>query len=163
MPADDVSGGVVDPFDDFTFRVWWDGREVAGFTKVRGLATGQTDDQPVVLERGVTDDVAFEQWANKMWYHPTTGQPDDAVSLGDLKKDVRIEVHHQSGALALRVTIARCWPSSYTGLPELDASGMVAIAHLTLQHEGWTRGRRRRPSPAPAVARGGRRPVAPDR
>ncbi len=159
MSPDDVPGGAVDPFLIYPFRLRWDDRTVAGFTTVSGLTRptqviahrtgeqpstirripGQTEYAPVVLERGVTDDVAFAQWANMKWYYRDTGQLDDEVSLADFRKDVQLEVYDEARDLALRFTIARCWPSSYTDLPELDASGMVAIAALTLEHEGWTR------------------------
>lgn len=150
MPPDDAPPpAVVDPFGPYRFRLWWDGREVAGFAKVSGLTKQpstvrripvQTDYQPVVLERGATDDVAFDQWANLMWSYPSTEPLGDEGSLADFRMDVQLEVYDPAGDLALRFTIPRCWPSSYTALPELAAEAdTVAIARLTLEHEGWTR------------------------
>ena len=36
--------------------------------------------------------------------------------------------------------MARCWPSEYQALPELDADhGGLALQRLTLECEGWAR------------------------
>jgi len=160
MPTANVSASAVNPFLTYNFLVKWDNRYVAAVNKVSGLTKhtqpvefraggqpqttykipGQTAYEPIHLERGITNDVAFEQWANKIWYYPNTGQLGQEVSLGDFRKDVQLELYNQAGQLVMRYSIFNCWPSSYTALPELDAaSNAVAIAQLTLQHEGWDR------------------------
>ena len=101
---------------------------------------GQTEYGPITLERGVTFDVAFEQWANKVWYYPNTGQNGNEVSLKDFRKDMTIELLNQAGQLVMRDYVFSCWPSEYTAMPELDSNAnAVAIQSLTLQNEGWTR------------------------
>jgi phage tail-like protein len=147
-----------DPYKNFKFRVKWDGRVVAGISKVGALkrtteavehreggdpstvrkSPGQTKYEPVTLERGVTHDVEFEQWANKVWnFGSGLGSE---VSLKDFRKNIVIEVYNEAGQLALAYKVFRCWVSEYQAVPELDASAnAVAIQTLTLQHEGWER------------------------
>src|SRR5215472_18343244 len=99
----------LDPYKNFKFRVKWDGQYVAGISKVSGLkrttevvkfrdggdesssrkSPGRTEYDPITLERGVTQDVTFEQWANKVWdYKNAQAAPDQRtmeVSLADLR------------------------------------------------------------------------------
>jgi phage tail-like protein len=147
-----------DPYKNFKFRVRWDGRYVAGVSKVGAftrtteaiehreggdpssvrVSPGQTKYNDVTLERGVTHDIEFEKWANKVWnFGAGLGAE---VSLADFRKDITIEVYNEAGQLALAYNVYRCWPSEYTALPELDASAnAVAIQSLTLKNEGWER------------------------
>jgi phage tail-like protein len=144
----------------YNFMVKWDSNYVAAVSQVTGLTKttavvpfraggqpqttfkipGQTDYQPITLMRGITTDVTFEQWANKMWYYPNTQQFGEEVSLSDFRKDIQLEMYNQAGQLIIRYNIYRCWPSSYTALPDLDAgANVVALATLVLQNEGWDR------------------------
>lgn len=147
-----------DPYKNFKFRVKWDGRYVAGVSKIGALtrntdvvshreggdpsserhSPGQTSYEAITLERGVTHDAEFEQWANKVWnYGSGLGSE---VSLKDFRKDIRIEMYNEAGQLAIVYHVYRCWVSDFTALPELDAMGnAVAIQSITLQNEGWER------------------------
>lgn len=147
-----------DPYKSFKFRVKWDGRYVAGVSKVSALSRttevvehreggdpssvrkspGQTKFEAVTLERGVTHDTEFEKWANKVW---NLGSGLGAeVSLRDFRKDLIIEMYNEAGQLAITYNVLRCWPSEYQALPELDASAnAVAIQTLKLENEGWER------------------------
>ncbi len=147
-----------DPYKNFKFRVKWDGRYVAGISKVGALkrtieavphreggdpstvrkSPGQASYEAVTLERGVTHDKDFEQWANKVWnYGSGLGAE---VSLKDFRKDIIIELYNEAGQLAIAYKVYRCWPSEFQSLPELDASGnAVAIQTLKLENEGWER------------------------
>jgi len=75
-----------DPYRNFRFRSKWDNKYVAGVSRVSALTRtnqvitplpatprrmpGQNEYHSIALERGVTDDLALEQWANKVWdYH----------------------------------------------------------------------------------------------
>jgi phage tail-like protein len=99
---------------------------------------GQTVYDPIVLERGVTHDLEFEKWANKVWNFGT-GLGSE-VSLKDFRKDITIEMYNEAGQLALAYIIYRCWVSEYVALPELDANGSaVAIQKIKLENEGWER------------------------
>lgn len=147
-----------DPYKDFKFRVKWDGRYVAGISRVSELqrttevithreggdpsasrrSPGQTTYAPVILERGVTHDLEFEQWAGKVWN--VTGGPGTEVSLADFRKDLVLELYNEAGQLALAYHLYRCWVSEYVALPELDANGgRVALQRLVIENEGWQR------------------------
>ena len=99
---------------------------------------GQTVYDPIVLERGITHDLEFEKWANKVWnFGAGLGSE---VSLKDFRKDITIELYNEAGQLALAYIMYRCWVSEYVALPELDANGSaVAIQKIKLENEGWER------------------------
>lgn len=147
-----------DPYKNFKFRVRWDGRYVAGVSKVGALtrttevvshrdggdpsssrkSPGRTDYAAITLERGVTHDPNFEQWANKVHMHGA-GLASE-LSLRDFRKDIVIEVYNEAGQLAIAYKVFRCWVSEYQALPELDANAnAVAIQHIKLENEGWER------------------------
>jgi phage tail-like protein len=153
-----VNAARFDPYKNFKFRIKWDGRYVAGISKVSALSRttevvehreggdpssvrkspGQTKFEAVTLERGVTHDTEFEKWANKIW-NLGSGLGSE-VSLRDFRKDVIVEVYNEAGQLAITYNVLRCWPSEYKALPELDASAnAVAIQMLKLENEGWER------------------------
>src|ERR1041385_4817736 len=109
-----------DPYKNFKFRVKWDGRYVAGISKVTGMkrttevvkhreggdpsssrkSPGRTEYEAVTLDRGVTHDTEFEKWANKVW------------NFG----------------------------SGLQALADLDANAnAVLIQHIKLENEGWER------------------------
>jgi phage tail-like protein len=158
MPAFTVNPQRFDPYKNFKFRVKWDGRYVAGVSKVSALkrttdvvehrhggdpssprkSPGQTKYEAITLERGVTHDTAFEAWATKVWQ---VGAGLGAeISLADFRKDVIIEVYNEAGQAVAAYKVYRCWVSEYTALPELDASAnAIAIQSLKLEHEGWER------------------------
>src|SRR5580693_5808792 len=147
-----------DPYKNFKFRVKWDGRYVAGISKVGMLkrttevvkhreggdpsssrkSPGRTEYDAITLERGVTHDTEFEKWANKVW-NLGAGLGSE-VSLKDFRKDILIEVYNEAGQLVLAYNVLRCWPSEYQALPEFDANAnAVAIQTLKLENEGWER------------------------
>jgi phage tail-like protein len=99
---------------------------------------GRTEYDAITLERGVTNDAAFEQWANKVWnYGAGLGAE---VSLKDFRKDITLEMYNEAGQLAIAYKIYRCWVSEYQAMPDLDANAnAVAIQHIKLENEGWER------------------------
>ncbi len=147
-----------DPYKNFKFRVKWDGKYVAGVSKVGALkrttkvvshreggdpsssrkSPGRTEYDAITLERGVTHDKEFEQWANKVWnYGSGLGAE---VSLKDFRKDIIIEVYNEAGQVAIAYNVFRCWVSEYQSLPGLDANAdAVAIQTIKLENEGWER------------------------
>jgi phage tail-like protein len=147
-----------DPYKNFKFRVKWDGRYVAGVSKVSALkrttevvehreggdpstsrkSPGRTKYDAITLERGVTHDLEFEQWANKVWLQGAgLGQE---VSLKDFRKDIILELYNEAGQLVIAYKIYRCWVSEYQAMPDLDANAnAVAIQHIKLETEGWER------------------------
>lgn len=147
-----------DPYKNYKFRVKWDGRYVAGISKVGALkrttevvehrtggdpstvrrSPGQSKYEAIMLERGVTHDPEFEKWANKIW---NSGSGLGAeVSLKDFRKDIIIEMMNEAGQVAISYKVYRCWVSEFTAMPELDASAnAIAIQSVQLQNEGWER------------------------
>ncbi len=147
-----------DPYKNFKFRLKWDGKYIAGVSKVSGLkrttevvehreggdpstsrkSPGRTKYEAITLERGVTYDHEFEAWANKVWQ--LGAALGSEVSLADFRKDMYLEFYNEAGQLALAYKIFRCWPSEYEALPDLDANAnAIAIEHIKLENEGWER------------------------
>jgi phage tail-like protein len=148
----------VDPYNPLKFRIKWDGRYVAGVSKVSALkrsteviehreggdpstsrkSPGRTTYEAITLERGVTHDPEFENWANKVW---NTGAGLGAeVSLKDFRKDVLLEVYNEAGQVVLAYKIYRCWVSEFQAQADLDANtNAVLIQTLKLENEGWER------------------------
>ena len=107
-----------DPYQNFNFKVKWDGRYVAGVSKVTGLkrttevvkhrsggdpstsfkSPGRTEFDAITLERGVTHDTAFEEWAGKVWHLGAALGAE--VSLEDFRKDIIIELYNEAGQVA---------------------------------------------------------------
>jgi phage tail-like protein len=149
-----------DPYKNFKFRVFLEGKTeaVAGVSKVGALkrttevvehreggdpstsrkSPGKSKYEAITLERGVTHDVEFEQWANKVW-HLGAGFGAE-VSLKDFRKNIRIVLYNEAGQPAIAYNVFRCWVSEYQALPDLDASAnAVAIQHIKIENEGWER------------------------
>ena len=100
------------------------------------ISPGRSKFEPVTLERGVTHDPDFEDWANLVYN--TDG--DAAMSLKDFRKDVIIELRNLRGNVVKAYKVFRCWVSEYQAIPELDANAnAVAIENMVLQCEGWER------------------------
>jgi len=96
---------------------------------------GRTKYEPITLERGVTHDPYFEDWANAA-QKLDKGAP--ATSLANLRKEVRIDLLNEAGQPVHRYLVHRCWVSEYQALPDLDGGGnAVAIEHIKLENEGW--------------------------
>ena len=91
-----------------------------------------------MLERGVTHDPEFEDWANKVWSFGAGLGAES--SLADFRKDIIIEMYNEAGQLAVAYQVFRCWVSEFQALPELDSNAnAVAIQSIKLENEGWTR------------------------
>jgi phage tail-like protein len=145
-----------DPYKSFKFRIKWDGKYVAGVSKITALkrstepvthreggdpstprhSPSSWKTEPITLERGVTHDPDFEAWANLV--HSPEG--DATMSLKDFRKDLIIELLNEQGVVAKAYKVYRCWVSEYTALPDLDSNtNAVAIESMVLQNEGWER------------------------
>ena len=142
-----------DPYKNFKFKLKWDGKYVAGLSKMSALkrttevikhrsggdpswsrkSPGRTEYEAITLERGVTHDLEFENWANRVWnYGAGLGSE---VSLKNFRKDIIIEIYNEAGQLAIAYKVYRCWVSEYQALPELDANAnAVAIQHIKLEN-----------------------------
>ena len=145
-----------DPYKNMKFCIKWDGKYVAGVSKISALKKStepvthrQGGDpstsrlspslwkfEPITLERGVTHDPEFENWANLIY----STEGDGAISLNNFRKDLIIELRNEQGVVAKAYKVYRCWVSEYQSLPELDANAhAIAIERMVLQNEGWER------------------------
>jgi phage tail-like protein len=148
----------LDPYKNYKFRLKFDGKYVAGISKVSALkrtteviehreggdpstgrkSPGRTKYEPITLERGVTHDKQFEEWANKVLQ--LGDGPDAEASLKDFRKDITIELYNEAGQLVVAYIVHRCWVSEFQALPDLDAdAGTLALQHIRLENEGWER------------------------
>jgi phage tail-like protein len=145
-----------DPYKTYRFHVFFEKSTtpVAGVSKVSGIkrssdpieykeggnaiilkGLGRTKYEPITLERGVTHDSDFEDWANAAQKldngHPTQ-------SLKDLRRTIHIVLLNEQGQPVHRWTVYRCWVSEFQAIPDLDAgANAVAIEHIKLENEGW--------------------------
>jgi len=145
-----------DPYKNFKFRVRWDGKVVAGVSKVSALkqsteavahreggdpsssrlTPGVFKFEPITIERGLTHDTEFEKWAKLVW----NVEGDALISLANFRKDIILELLNEQGVVAKAYKIYRCWVSEYQAMPELDANAnAVAIEMMVIQNEGWER------------------------
>ncbi len=156
MSRFNVSTQRYDPYKTFKFRVRLDGRTVAGFSEVSALrpiaeiveyraggepttlrkSQGTTKFEAIMLERGVTHDPEFVDWANMV----NSTKPGREVSPHNFRKDIVIEVYNEAGQVALTYKVYRCWVSKFQAVPDLDAdANAVAIETIKLENEGWKR------------------------
>jgi len=132
----------LDPYRNLRFRVVIGGKTVAGMSKASALklatkkvihrssdsssdrkSPGRTKFEPITLERGVTHDQGFAQWASG-----TARKP----------KQISIEVYDEAGRRITAYQVRRCWVSQFQASPDLDANAnAVAIQHMKLENEGW--------------------------
>src|SRR6516165_10032702 len=147
-----------DPYKNFKYRVKWDARFVAGVSKVGALkrttevvehreggdpstsrkSPGRNKFEAITLERGLTQDLAFHDWAGLVWnFGAALGSE---VSLASFRKDIYLELYNEAGQLVIAYKIYRCWVSEYQALPDLDSNAnAIAIEHIKLENEGWER------------------------
>jgi phage tail-like protein len=147
-----------DPYKSYAFLVYFgtNTTPVAGISKVTGLkrssdpieykeggnaiirkGLGRTKYEPLTLERGITHDIDFEEWANAAQVLDK-GAP--STSLKNLRREIRIDFLNEERQPVLRFNVHRCWVSEYQALPDLDAgSNAIALEHIKLENEGWER------------------------
>lgn len=155
MPS--ISSSRLDLYKNFKFKVNIGGTVVAAVNKVSGLkrttevieyraggdpstvykSPGQSKYEAITLERGITKDKVFEEWANKVWLLGNGPE----VSLKDFRKDITIEVYDETNQNKVTsYKVYGCWVSEYQALPDLDASAnAVAIEYIKIENEGWER------------------------
>ena len=131
-----------DPYKNFKFRVKWDGNtslasaksavlkrttEVVkhregGDPSSRRKSPGRTEYDAITLERGVTHDTEFENWANKVWnFGDGLGAE---VSLKDFRKDLILEVYNEAGQLVIAYKIYRAGSANINPCPILTPMPM---------------------------------------
>ena len=148
-----------DPYKNFKFRVKWDGAWVAGISRVSGLGRvvqaadyrdggdpdgvrhvpGRLSYEPITIERAITHDSAFEDWADQVRQHAAGAA---AGAAAGYLTNVRIEVLNAAGQPVIAYDVYRCWPSAYRPLPPMAADVPLHLVEaLTLVHDGWERDR----------------------
>lgn len=159
------------PYANYRFRVKWDNTYVLGVSKVSGLsratqvishreggdpspihlAPGQTEYSPITMERGVSYDVTFQQWANKVfdWTNSGGANPGQNTSLLDFRKDLTIEVWNEAGMKVVAYNVHRAWVSEFHAMSDLDGVGnALVVESIVIQNEGWERDEIVREGPA---------------
>ncbi len=148
----------LDPYKNFKFRLKWDNKYVLGASKLSGLkrttevvehraggdpstahkSPGRTKYEALTLERGLTQDMVFHEWAGLVWsINAKFGQE---VSLANFRKNIYLEFCNEAGQVVIAYKIYRCWVSEYQALPDLDANAnAIAIEHIKIEHEGFER------------------------
>lgn len=152
------------PYANFRFKVRFSqsSTPIAGVSKVSPLqrttavvqhreggdpstihkAPGQTTYASIMLERGVSYDVTFEQWANRVFdYSNSQSAAGETTSLLDYRQDLIIELYNEAGQKVMAYNVYKAWVSEYTAMSDLDANGeaTIVIQSLTIEHEGWER------------------------
>jgi phage tail-like protein len=154
VPQFPVNSHRLDPYTNFKFLVKIDTVVVAGLSKMSALKRttdvidwreagsnsittklpGPTKYEGVTLERGLTQDTAFIDWANQV----SNPQGDKNVSLKNFRKEVTVQVLNLQGVPVMAFILSRAWPSEFTALPELDANAKaVAIQSVKFEYEGF--------------------------
>jgi len=165
-PSSALAAGIrrQDPFGKLTVKVRWEGLDIVGVSMVSRLTrktvlpgqrggpglgfpglvgplvtSGVTSFEPIVLERPISSDHAFEEWANEVW--SMGDRPGDAAAR-DYHKDVVIDYYNRGDQRVLSYRVYNCWVSEYQAVPEVSADGeVVGVERITLRHEGWERDR----------------------
>lgn len=145
-----------DPYKAYRFRVYFgtSTTAVAGVSKISALkrssnvieymeggnpiilkGLGRTKYEPITLERGVTQDKDFINWADAAQRldqgHPIT-------TLSQLRKEIKIQLLNEDGQAVKGYIVHRCWVSEFQALPDLDAgTNAVALEHVKIENEGW--------------------------
>jgi len=148
----------LDPYKNFKFRVRFDTNVVAGASKVGALkrttevvkhrdggdfsssrkSPGRTEYDAITIERGVTHDKEFLNWARAAQDFNVVGSSEAQMGLGNFRKNISIELYNEAGQKVLAYKVYRCWVSEYQGLPDLDANAnVVALEHIKIENEGW--------------------------
>jgi phage tail-like protein len=148
----------IDPYRNFRFQVFFEGRQdaVAGISKISPLkrttevvshrdggdlstprlSAGSTKFEPITLERGVTFDPDFEEWANRIY---STAGP-AAVSLKGFRVNLIIRLYNLQGVAVRSYRVFRAWVSEYSAMTELDANANATLLEsVVVQNEGWER------------------------
>ncbi len=145
-----------DPYKNFRFRIKDEaGNTVLGISKVSALkrttevvkhreggentyqhnSPGRTSYEAITLERGITHDPTFAQWAATVHSYDSAA----AADLVHYKRELTLEVLNLRGQVVMRYFLHGCWVSEQTSSPELDANAnAVAIESIKLELEGWT-------------------------
>jgi phage tail-like protein len=163
-PAD---SGRVDPYKNFKFLLTFEGgtTPAAAFDRMSTLrrtaqvvslrqggdsgishkSPGRTEYDAMTLERGVTHDADFENWADAAWN--SRGSTGSGTSPADLRKNIAIDLRNVAGRVVRSYRVYRCWVSEWQEWADPRAGPRdVLIRRIRIQNEGWERAQ---PPPSP--------------
>ena len=144
----------IDPYKNFKFRVIMNGQTVLGVSKVSALkrttevvkhrdggmnssdskSPGRSSYDAITMERGITHDPVFANWANSVHAYPA----DSEMKLDTYKQPLTLEVMNEKGHVVHRYFLFKCWVSEYIALPEMNANAnAIAIETIKIEIEGW--------------------------
>jgi len=144
-----------DPYRNFKFKVKINNEVVAGLSKMSALKKstegidwfeagdnfnprrlpGKTKYEPVTLEKGMTEDKVFEDWANLV--NKFQG---NLIAPDNFRKDIQIQVCNMNGEPVVTFNIFSCWVSEFQAVPDMDVTqNGVAIQTIKLENEGFDR------------------------
>lgn len=142
-----------DPYRNFKFKVKIDGQVVAGLSKMSALKKstegidwfeagdnfnprripGKTKYEAITLEKGMTDDKIFEDWANLV-----NKYKGNAISPDNFRKDIQILVCNMNGEPKITFNVFNSWVSEFQAVPDMDVTqNGVAIQTIKLENEGF--------------------------
>jgi phage tail-like protein len=138
-----------DPYKNFRILIKWDGRYVAGLSKMSALkrtaevvkhgmggdasssrkSLGRAEYEAITLERGVTHDPEFENWANKVWNFGAGLNAEE--TLAKFRKDIIIELLNEAGQVAIVYKVYCCWVSEFNRKFSTLSRMVCTLATLT--------------------------------
>ncbi len=142
-----------DPYRNFKFKVKINEQVVAGLSKMTALKKttegidwweagdnfnprrlpGKTKYEPVTLEKGMTHDKIFEDWANLV--NKFKGNSMDPEAF---RKNIQLLICDMNGDPRITYNLYNCWVSEFQAVPDLDVSqNAVAIQTIKLENEGF--------------------------
>lgn len=145
-----------DPYKNFKFHIVVDDLVVAGVSKVSGLkrttevishrnggeqsrvtlSPGVSKYEPLTLERGITHDSTFEDWA----YLTHSPEGDAAASLANFRKNLRVNMNNHLDQVVRSWIVHEAWVNEFTAVPELDANANgVAFEMIALSYHYFER------------------------
>lgn len=142
-----------EPYKNFKFRVYFGDMCVAGISKVSSLKQStetvthreggdnsvqhicptMSKFEPITLERGVSWNHEFMEWATEVAKVNAPG----IENLSGFRRNIQIMLLNEAGDPTKVYNAYECWVSEYEMLPELDGnSGSIAIERIVVQTEG---------------------------
>lgn len=142
-----------DPYRNFKFKVKIDGQVVAGLSKMSALKKttegidwfeagdnfnprrlpGKTKYEPVTLEKGMSNDKVFEEWADLV-----NKYKGNAIKAEEFRKDIQLMVCDMNGTPKIIYNLYNCWVSEFQAIPDMDVTqNGVAIQTIKLENEGF--------------------------
>lgn len=151
----------LDPYKNFKFRLIIEGRPVFGANSARNSgipalavtsevvqyraggsagapvrSPGHSKYDALTLQRGVTYDPSFSNWANQVY--GLSGNTGASVPSKSFRKDIYLEFENDPAQQIITYKFSNCWISQYQSLPALGGqSNAVAIEHIKLENEGF--------------------------